>query len=88
MNRRGNTLKKSHDEILAMLTEVVQDQLDLDTLVLTSESQASDVEGWDSLAHVRIMIALEQAFGVRFTTNQITSTENVGQLLDMLQNLG
>lgn len=88
MNRRGNTLKKSRDEILAMVTEVVQDQLDLDTLVLTTESQASDVEGWDSLAHVRIMIALEQAFGVRFTTNQITSTENVGQLLDMLQNLG
>ena len=81
-------MKKSRDEILAMVTEVVQDQLDLDTLVLTTESQASDVEGWDSLAHVRIMIALEQAFGVRFTTNQITSTENVGQLLDMLQNLG
>ena len=75
------------DEILAKVTEVIQDQLDLDRLVLTPQSQASDVEGWDSLAHVRIMIALEQAFGVRFTTNQITSTENVGQLLDMLQSL-
>ena len=75
------------DELLAKVTEVIQDQLDLDTLVLTPQSQASDVEGWDSLAHVRIMIALEQAFGVRFTTNQITSTENVGQLLDMLQSL-
>lgn len=74
-------------EILAKVTEIVQDQLDLDALELTADSIAADVEGWDSLAHVRIMIALEQAFGVRFTTNQITSTENVGQLLDMLQSL-
>lgn len=73
--------------ILAKVTEIVQDQLDLDALELTADSIAADVEGWDSLAHVRIMIALEQAFGVRFTTNQITSTENVGQLLDMLQSL-
>lgn len=74
-------------EILAKVTEIVQDQLDLDALELTADSIAADVEGWDSLAHVRIMIALEQAFGVRFTTNQITSTENVGQLLDILQSL-
>lgn len=78
----------SRDEILAKVTEVIQDQLDLDTLELTADSTAADVEGWDSLAHVRIMVAMEQAFGVRFTTNQITSTETVGQLLDLLQSMG
>lgn len=85
---KGNALDISRDEILAKVTEVIQDQLDLETLQLTADSTAADVDGWDSLAHVRIMIALEQAFGVRFTTNQITSTESVGQLLDMLQSMG
>ena len=85
---KGNALDISRDEILAKVTEVIQDQLDLETLQLTADSTAADVDGWDSLAHVRIMIALEQAFGVRFTTNQITSTESVGQLLDMLQSIG
>lgn len=85
---KGNVLDISRDEILAKVTEVIQDQLDLDTLELTADSTAADVEGWDSLAHVRIMVAMEQAFGVRFTTNQITSTETVGQLLDLLQSMG
>ncbi len=74
----------SRSEILAKVTEVVKDQLDLDQLELTETTVSSDVEGWDSLAHVRIMIAVEQAFGARFTTHQISSVENVGQLLDLI----
>ena len=75
------------DEILAQVTAVIQDQLDLDQLELTAETTASDVEGWDSLAHVRIMIALEQSFAIRFTTQQITSIENVKQLIDLIATL-
>ena len=74
----------SRREILAKITELVKDQLDLDQLVLTETTVSSDVEGWDSLAHVRIMIAVEQAFAARFTTHQIASIENVGQLLDLV----
>ncbi len=74
----------SREQILAKLTEVIQDQLDLDSLQLTPATTAADVEGWDSLANVRIMIALEQAFGVTFSAHQITSVENVGELLDMV----
>jgi acyl carrier protein len=77
----------TRDELLGKVTEVIQDQLDLDALQLTMDTTAADVEGWDSLANVRIMIALEQAFDVRFSTNQITSIENVGQLLDLIAGL-
>ena len=74
----------NRDEILKRLTEVIQDQLDLDDLTLTAATQATDIEGWDSLAHVRIMIAVEQDFGMRFQTAQITAIANVGELIDLV----
>jgi acyl carrier protein len=74
----------NRQELLDRVSEVIKDQLDLDELVLTEETSASDVDGWDSLAHVRIMIAVEQEFGIRFHTTQITSIANVGELLGLV----
>ena len=51
-------------EILSKVTEVVRDQLDSDDVVLRNDTISSEVEGWDSLAHVRIMIAIEQSMGI------------------------
>lgn len=92
-NIRDNIYKFSgalmnHDEILHKVTAVVQDQLDLDTLQLADDTLASDVEGWDSLAHVRIMIAVEQAFGIRFQTSQITGIASVGELIALVESMG
>jgi len=74
----------THEDILKKLTEVIQDQLDLDDLQLSASTKAVDVEGWDSLAHVRIMISVEQAFGMRFQTAQITGVSNVGELVELI----
>jgi acyl carrier protein len=73
------------DEILAKIAHVVRDQLDEDDVVLTPATEASSVEGWDSLAHVRIMIAVEEEFGVRFQTSEITSLKNVGGLVALVR---
>jgi acyl carrier protein len=71
-------------EILGKITEVVRDQLDDDGVQLSVQTVSSDIEGWDSLAHVRILIAVEQAFGMRLTTTQIASIESVGELIDII----
>lgn len=52
------------EEITMLVAEVFQEVLDIDDLVLTRETTADQVDGWDSLAHVRIVIAIEQAFGI------------------------
>ncbi len=75
----------SDDEILAKLTEIIRDQLDEDDIVLDMSTLASSVEGWDSLAHVRIMIGVEEAFGIRFQTSEITSLKNVGELVALVR---
>ena len=72
------------DEILSRITDVVRDQLDDDEIALTPATEANSVDGWDSLAHVRIMIAVEEEFGVRFQTSEITSLKNVGGLVALV----
>jgi acyl carrier protein len=74
-------------EIIERLTTVFSDVLDIDNLTLTDSTKASDIEGWDSLAHVRLMIASEREFGVRFPTNEMSQLKDVGELIDMIQRL-
>ena len=72
------------NQILARLTEVVADVLDRPDLTLDRSMAAEDVEGWDSLAHVRIVVAAEEAFGVQFRTSEIGGLKNVGDLVDLI----
>ena len=73
------------EEILRRIEEVVRDQLDDETIALNGSTRADEVDGWDSLAHVRIMIAVEEEFGVRFQTSEITSLKNIGGLVDLVR---
>jgi|SRR5450759_5777451 len=73
------------EDILNRLSSLVADLLELDELKLTREKTANDVQGWDSLAHVRIVVAAEQAFGLQFTTGEISSLKTVGDLADLIK---
>jgi len=66
--------------ITEKLTRVFREVFDDDTLVLTDEMTADDVDAWDSLSHVNLMIAIEIAFGIEFKQNEIQSFANVGEL--------
>lgn len=74
----------SDEDVLNRLVSLIADLLDLDDLKLTRATTANEVDGWDSLAHVRIVVAAEQAFGVRFTTGEIASLKTVGDLVDRI----
>ncbi len=67
------------------MLSVFQDVLDDDTLVLTDETTAADVEQWDSLAHINLMFALESEFDVEFTDDQLYEFHNVGELRRFLE---
>jgi len=65
------------------LQDILQDVLGED-VTLTLETRASDVPGWDSLAHINIMFAVENEFGVNSTDEELTQFANLGQLQDFL----
>lgn len=74
----------SKEQVLSRIQDVVREQLDDDDVVLEMDTVANDVEGWDSLAHVRIVIAVEEEFGVQFHTSEIVSLHNVGDLVNLV----
>lgn len=72
------------NDIMARVQEVFRDELEVGDLVLTEETTADDVEEWDSLSHVQLVVALEKAFGIKFTSREILSWDNVGDLVDCI----
>jgi len=69
------------------LTAVFQQVFDDDELIVTRETSAADVEGWDSLTHVTLMLSIEKQFAIRFKSSQVASLENVGELADLIETL-
>ena len=61
--------------IYAKLTDIFHDLFDDDSITVTPELTAKDVEGWDSLAHIRLIITIEKAFKVKFSTSEIAKLE-------------
>ncbi|SEE30986.1 MULTISPECIES: acyl carrier protein [Bradyrhizobium] len=71
-------------EIYERMKPVFADVFDDDGIVIKPTTVAADVDGWDSLAHIRLVVALEQAFHVRFTAAEVSSFENVGQVVESI----
>lgn len=72
-------------EVHEKLTGVFRKVFDQPSLVIGDATTAKDVEGWDSLAHVSLVVAVEKAFGVRFTTKEVKALANVGDFLELIQ---
>jgi acyl carrier protein len=71
--------------VYTKLTVVFRDVFDEDELQLTPETTADDVDGWDSLTHIRLVLAVSKAFGVKFSASEIGSLKNVGEFADMIE---
>jgi acyl carrier protein len=74
----------SREEGAARLIEVMRDVFDVDDLEYRDTLVADDVEGWDSLSHVRFLVAVEMHFGFRFTSSEIDGFKNAGEMLDVI----
>lgn len=71
-------------DLLTEIQDILRDILDDDTLVITRESNASNVEGWDSLAHVNLITAIQNKYRVKFALGERQELKNVGDLVDLL----
>jgi acyl carrier protein len=72
------------NDILARLQPIFRDVFDQKDLVVTRESNAASVSGWDSLTHVSLVVALEQEFKVKFGLGELQELENVGGIVDLI----
>ncbi len=67
--------------VLARLLSVFQDVFDQNDLVLTVRTTAGDIDGWDSIAHIRLMIAIEGEFSLKFDVGEFQEYRNIGDLV-------
>ncbi len=63
------------------LNGIFQQVFDDDTISIRPETTANDIDGWDSLSHVNLIVAVEAHFGIRFTQKELLTLKNVGDLL-------
>ena len=71
-------------EVLTTVQEIVQDALGLDELELTFETTAADVERWDSVANIGIVMSIEQEYDFRFSLGELDTLDNVGAIVDAI----
>jgi len=72
------------EAILREVEGIIRRELNDNALVLNRDSTADDVPFWDSLAHVRIMIAVEKTFSIHFSSEELSSFANVGELVNAI----
>ena len=69
---------------LQQLVPIFQDVLDDDSLAIDATTTARDVDGWDSLAHIRLVVSIEKAFSLRFSAAEIAELQNVGDMAALI----
>ncbi len=74
-------------QIYTRLTELFEDVFDEDSVKLTPDVSAKDVDGWDSLTHIRLMLTVEKAFKIKLSTSEIGKLQNVGDLVALIKAL-
>lgn len=73
-------------ETLNRLTDIIRNIFDDDDLVAVADMTAKDVDGWDSLSNLRLIMAVEKEFKVKFSAAEVGKLKNLGELADMIAN--
>jgi acyl carrier protein len=69
-------------EVLQQVEAIFKNVLDEENIVIDDTTTANDVEGWDSLTHIQLIVAIEKHFKIKFKSDEILSWNNVGEMVD------
>lgn len=72
------------NQILKELNDIFIEVLDEMDVVLTRDTVADDIEEWDSLTHIQLVVAIEKHFQIKFTSSEIQNFKNVGEMCDCI----
>ncbi|MDT8421797.1 MAG: acyl carrier protein [Desulfuromonadales bacterium] len=72
-------------DIVAQLTKIFREVFDDEEINLTREMTADEVDGWDSLSHINLIVTIEVRFNIKFSQAELPTFRNVGDLIDSIQ---
>ncbi len=70
--------------ILEVIAGIIRQLFDDESICITPDTSAADIDGWDSFEHINILVAIESEFDVRFDMDQVYSAKNVGELVELV----
>ena len=72
------------EEIYAQLNAVFRDVFDDKSITVNDATTANDIDDWDSLEHINLVVAVEKCFQIKFTMGEVNSFKNVGEMVDTI----
>lgn len=75
----------SRAEIFEKLNLVFQDVFDDESITVSEQTTANDIEDWDSLEHINLIVSVEEAFDMKFSMGQVVSMKDVGAMVDIIE---
>lgn len=72
------------EQIYKELDEIFQDVFDDENIHVTEKTIAADIEDWDSLEHINLVVAIENHFGIKFNMSEVTTMKNVGEMVNII----
>ena len=70
--------------VIQRFTPIFRDVFDNDELIIHASTTAQDVDGWDSLAHIRLVVSIEKNLGLRFSASEVSELESVGEMARLI----
>ena len=74
----------SREDVYKRLNFVFRDVFDDDTIIVNDNTTSNDIEDWDSLEHINLIVAVEQEFNIKFKRNEVITRKNVGEMVDII----
>ncbi len=74
----------TREELFEEITAIFRDVFDDDSLVITDETNSEDIEDWDSLEHINLVVAMEKKFNMKFNIKEVGELKNVGEMADLI----
>lgn len=76
------------EDVYERLNMVFREVFDDETIELTDETTADDVDGWDSFEHINLVVAVEEEFSFKIPMGKVVTMQNVGEMVDIIMELG
>lgn len=74
----------TRDEIMEKVQRIFREVFDDDTLVIKDSTNSSDIEDWDSLEHISLVVSMEKEFDLKFDLKEVNKFANVGEMVDLI----
>ena len=74
----------TREEVYVQLNEVFRDVFDDEEITVNDATTAEDIEDWDSLEHINLVVAVEKKFGIKFNMGEVNSMKNVGEMVTLI----